>query len=471
MQYRHQLKNFTGPVSFPLIGSCYDKGFLTFYKHMLNLRMKYGKIFTFFSFHKPLLVICHPTIVRRILSDPKSFYKGEDYTKYFAIAFGKGLVTSNGEDHRKGRSIFGKYFIRSSVAKYTNKFNEITLKMIHEFLYPAIESNNNKQESVSINVEHFFARLAFRNFMYFCCHTDTSVDPAFEKEICKVVAKGSYAMVRILLLKEPYWPSIFPNSRMMKRFNDLLGGYFTRCIEERQKRIANGETFDDSLTSLMEDHSLTPQDRIDHFKTLISAGHDTTAFFMSYMAYLLARNPEVQQKLYDYLDEKLGGLQKDNLSITADMFAELKYLHFVMMETLRMYAIIPVVTRECAEDIHIKEADVDITLPKNITILIPMIVLNKDPELWENPNEFNPSRFENKQSADFTSAKDGFFPFAYGSRTCIGNTMAQIESAIAFIHLLKEFVLEEDKGFRPNILAGISLTTSNGINVRLRKRF
>ncbi len=436
---------------------------------MFQLRMRYGQIFTFFSFHKPLLVICHPKIVKRILSDSKTFYKGDDYTVYFARAFGKGLVTSNGEDHRKGRSIFGKYFIRSSVSKMTEKFNQITIHAISTILTPIV--NDTTKSSTVINIEEFFAVLALRNFMYFCCHTDISTNPKLESRLCHTVAKASYAMVRVLLLKEPDLPNLFPNSHQVKMFNDLMDETFNLCVDERQRRDQAEEPIDDALTVLINDDSLTAQDRIDHFKTMISAGHDTTAFFMSYMAYLLARNPHIQQKLYDYLDEKLeGGIQRPNLSISADVFAELKYLHFVMMETLRMYAIIPVVTRECAEDVHIKEAEVEVTIPKNITVLMPMIVMNKDPELWENPNEFNPSRFEHKQSADFTSAKDGFFPFAYGSRTCIGNVLAQIESAIAFIHILRQFVIEEDKGFRPNILAGISLTTSNGINIRLRKR-
>ena len=471
-QYHQQLKYFPGPISFPIIGSCYDKGFLALYKHLLNLRKQYGRIYKVFSFHKPLLVVCDPIVARRILSDPKSFYKGEDYTRYFALAFGKGLVTANGDDHRKGRGILGKYFIRSSIAKYAVKFNEITNAMIDEFLAPQVNVDNTLAKGVVFNMEEFFAKLAFRTFMYFCCRTDSSRDAKFETEFCHFVAKGSYAMARMLLFKEPYLPSILPYSKMVGTFNNMCADFLNRCIDERKQRIAQGESFeDDALAALINDRTLTDTDREDHFKTLITAGHDTTAFFMSYMAYLLARNPQIQQKLYDYLDETLeGGIQRPNLCITADEFANLKYLHFVMMETLRMYAIIPVVTRECGEDIHIKETDIDITIPKNITILIPMIVMNRDPELWDNPNEFNPSRFENKQSADFTSAKDGFFPFAYGSRTCIGNVLAQIESAIAFIHLLRQFVIEEDQGFRPNILAGISLTTSNGINVRLKKR-
>jgi cytochrome P450 len=378
------------------------------------------------------------------------------------LAFGSGLVTSNGDQHRLGRQLFGKYFIKASVAQSCGAFNKITQDMIAEYLKPKVAASST---GVKFNMEEFFARLALRNFMMFSSNVDTSKDPKFESILCHAVADGSYAVARMVLLQEPHY-SIFPNAKVVFRFNAIAEKFFYACIDERKQKLAAGETFDDALTVLMTDQQLSEQDRLDHFKTLISAGHDTTAFFMSYMAYLLARNPVIQQRLHDYLEEKL----RDKQVITADDFVELKYLHCVMMETLRLYAIIPVVTRECREDVHVKDAELSVVIPKNITLLIPMIVINKDPEIWENPHEFDPSRFERKPSADFTSAKDGFFPFSYGSRTCIGNVLAQIESAIAFVHLLRNFIIEEDVGFRPNIRAGISLTTSNGINVKLRSR-
>ncbi len=460
LNYTRILRKFPGPPSFPIIGNCYDFGFLALYKHLSNLRARYGKIFTFYSFHKPILVICDPVVVRRILSDPKTFFKGKDYTETFHHVFGIGLVTSNGEDHRKGRALLGKYFIRSSIAKFTPQMNMITKKMISEYLTPLSAKS---PEGFAINIEEFFARLALRNFMMFSCNYDTSNDPHYEHDFCNIVSRGSFAVARAILFKIPYskW---FPNSRVMIEFNEKALEFFGKCLDQRKQRIANGDQIEDCLSELIHDQSLSDQDRLDHFKTLVSAGHDTTAFFMSYMAYLLARHPAIQTKLVNYLNEKVG----DKEIITADDFADMKYFHCVMMETLRMYSIIPVVTRECAEDVHIKEADIDI--PKGITLLIPMIVMNKDPNLWENPTEFNPARFEQKESGDFTSAKDGFFPFAYGSRTCIGNTFAQIESAVALIHLLRQYEIVEQKGFRPNILAGISLTTSNGMTIRLHSR-
>lgn len=80
--------------------------------------------------------------------------------------------------------------------------------------------------------------------------------------------------------------------------------------------------------------------------------------------------------------------------ITADDFGQLKYLHQIMMETLRYYAIIPCVTRVAAEDVYLKE--VGVTLPKGINLLCPMVVLNRDPEIWDKPSEFIPERFAEK---------------------------------------------------------------------------
>ena len=64
-----------------------------------------------------------------------------------------------------------------------------------------------------------------------------------------------------------------------------------------------------------------------------------------------------------------------------------------------------------------------------------------------------------------------FYPFGYSTRVCIGNTLAQIESAIFICKLLRKYRIEEDPGFSPQIISGISLTTANGIHVILKKRF
>ena len=76
-----------------------------------------------------MIVVMEPKAVRQILTDTKSFIKGSDYSNKFAIVFGEGLVTSNGDRHRADRSCLAKYFIRSGVEKYMGYMVDQTLKV------------------------------------------------------------------------------------------------------------------------------------------------------------------------------------------------------------------------------------------------------------------------------------------------------------------------------------------------------
>lgn len=446
------LRKFKGPLAFPLIGNCYSVEALSLLRYLSNLRRRFGRIFTFFALSKPYLVICDPIVVRRVLSDTKTFVKGSDYTSQFSVAFGTGLVTSNGEKHKSDRACFGKYFIRSNIAKYMSRVNDITVRAMSSLL---------KVDGKPFNIEHFFARLALRTFMDFSVGTDYVKDQEREEYVCNAVAKGSWAMGRMITMNLPMW-DIFPLVQQIKHVRKIIWEDMKPVLEERRAALERGELTDiDDCLSAMIKEKMSNDDVIDHMVTLICAGHDTTAFFSAYLCMLLAQNPACQETLRAEINTVLGARNE----INGDDVSTMKYLQKVMQETLRLYAIIPCVTRLASDEVHIKEAD--ITIPKGSNLLVPMFLINRDPELWENPSEFNPERFSG-QGNEFTSAKSGFFPFGYGARTCIGNTFAQMESAVFICQLLRKYRLVQEPGFKPAIFAGISLTTSNGINVILK---
>ena len=112
-------------------------------------------------------------------------------------------------------------------------------------------------------------------------------------------------------------------------------------------------------------------DVIDHMVTLICAGHDTTACFSAYLCMLLAQHPACQETLRAEINTVLG----TRVEIDADDVTAMKYLQKVMQETLRLYAIIPCVTRLASEEVHIKKAD--ITIPKGAKMLVPMFLINR----------------------------------------------------------------------------------------------
>jgi hypothetical protein len=199
------LRKFNGPFALPLIGNCYQAEALYFLKYLGKLKKRYGNIYTFFSFTKPYIVVAEPAVVRRVLSDTKTFVKGIDYTSQFAVLFGEGLVTSNGERHKADRSCFGKYFIRSNISKYMKMANERVVELMESSVTPGKPQN----------IEEFFAILSLRVFMSFSTSTDYRDNPEKEKEICHLVANASWATGRMITLGLPVW-DIFPPTKIIK---------------------------------------------------------------------------------------------------------------------------------------------------------------------------------------------------------------------------------------------------------------
>lgn len=175
-----KFQGFRGPHPLPIIGNCYNPmAMFSLIRFMANLRKEFGKTYVMYLFTKPYLVLLEPTVVRRVLSDSKSFIKGVDYSTTFALLFGKGLVTSGHEKHRHDRSIFNKYFIRSSVTKQTPMYNAVTEQAIDQLLDQEIGDKND----INLNIEPFFAKLSLRVFMNYGFNTDFSDNLAREKEV------------------------------------------------------------------------------------------------------------------------------------------------------------------------------------------------------------------------------------------------------------------------------------------------
>lgn len=152
-----------------------------------------------------------------------------------------------------------------------------------------------------MNMELFFARLALRAFMRFSCAVDCSADPRFEEEMCHTVSDASHNIIMTILTSQPD-NSVFPHTKKVHEARRFVASYFTTCLREREAALQRGEKHDDMLQALVEDKTLSEKEREDHFVTIICAGHDTTAFFMSYFSWMMAKHPHVQQKLREHIE-------------------------------------------------------------------------------------------------------------------------------------------------------------------------
>ena len=75
---------------------------------------------------------------------------------------------------------------------------------------------------------------------------------------------------------------------------------------------------------------------------------------------------------------------------TYDVLAQMEYLDMVVNETLRMFPIAVRLERFCKQDVEIH----GVSIPKGITVTVPISVLHRDPQLWPEPEEFRPERYK-----------------------------------------------------------------------------
>ena len=192
--------------------------------------------------------------------------------------------------------------------------------------------------------------------------------------------------------------------------------------------------------------------------TLVLAGHETTANALSFIVYLLSRHPEVARRVVQEVEDVLSG--------RAPTLADLKRLEYTTMvieEAMRLYPPAWVLERDSiAEDVV-----GGYRLPKGSLVGISPYILHRNPDLYPNPEGFDPERFSKAASA--ARPKYHYLPFGGGPRFCIGNAFALMEMQIIVPMLLQRFRLDLLPGFRLQLDPSVTLRPKHGIDVRLRR--
>lgn len=194
----------------------------------------------------------------------------------------------------------------------------------------------------------------------------------------------------------------------------------------------------------------------DEVATLFAAGHDTTAYALTWACVLLAHHPEVQTRLQAEVD----GFDGDALE-----HLRLPYLNAVWQETLRLYPTIPAAPRVCLQDTTLTTKTGDVTIKKGQRVTVSISQIHRNPAHWPQPDAFLPARFLEKPPRH----KLAFMPFGAGERFCVGRDLAQLQGRLV-LALVAQYVNFERLEHLPNTRVAISLLPREPVHLYVHTR-
>lgn len=400
--------------------------------------------------------VFHPEWVRQVLVDQAdALIRWERATEVFSVAMGQSVLVTEGEQWQRQRRMLQPGFTPKRVAGYA----ALMVSAAQDAFHTLAQSPSHQSVDMDSLMTDMTLDVILRAL--FGAHRVTDSRPISQA----IQTLSHYGITEMFKpFSWPLWVPL-PGVRRVRQARNTLNQVIQQHILAQQKAAQdNGE---DLLTMLRlaqdPEHpgqGLSAQELHDQTMVMFQAGHETTATAMTWWSGLVARHPEVAQRIHTEVDEVLQGA-----SPTPATLQQLPWLQASLKEALRLYPPAAILfTRRACQDVKIGPW----TLPKGHLMAFTPCVIQRDARWFDSPNEFKPERF-------LPGAPDiprgAWMPFGTGPRVCIGQHFAMLEMGLIAAMLMQRFRLTwpEDATWPKGDL-GITLRPAQAIRLKLHPR-
>ncbi|XP_029675425.1 cytochrome P450 18a1 [Formica exsecta] len=453
-----------GPWGVPILG------YLPFIKGDLHLRYnelakKYGSIFSARLGNQLVVVLSDYRVIRDTFR--REDFTGRPHTEFINILDGYGIVNTEGalwKDQRRFLHDKLRNFGMTSGAGKKNLESRIMCE-VDTFLR-GMAMRRGAPTNISLCLGMSISNVICTLIMGVRFHHGDSqfkkfmglIEEGF-KLFASVVAVNYIPIMRYLPCMQGVRNKISQNRAEMANFfqetvnqhrdtfnknnvRDLVDTYLLeiqRAKEEgRETQLFQGKNHDRQMQQILGD--------------LFSAGMETVKTTLEWAVLLMLHHPEAAKAVQEELDQVVGRSRQPTL----EDLPFLPITEATIQEILRRSSIVPLGTT------HATTRDVTLngyTIPAGCQVVPLLHAVHMDPELWDEPEAFRPTRFLTSEGK--IHKPEYFMPFGVGRRMCLGDVLARMELFLFFSSLMHTFDLRLPEGTSlPSLRGNAGITVS-----------
>ncbi|XP_051908127.1 cytochrome P450 2K1-like isoform X1 [Hippocampus zosterae] len=432
-----------GPRPLPLLGNLLQLDLKRPYNTLVEMSKKYGPVFRVYLGSKKVVVLAGHKVVKEALVNYAEEFGDRDILRIVSqYNNGHGVIWSNGDSWKEMRRFaltnlkdfgMGKKACEDKIIEEC----QYLLEVVRNFKGNAFDTT----QPINYAVSNIITSIVYGDrFNYDDPEFNAMVDGMNRRiqlagspsaqvfNLSPWLGKWLPQNKEFFRLTSDYTKTTLEMfSQLRESLNPLLprslvDAFFIRKQELEESGITNSHFHDENLIWTVQN--------------LFAAGTDTTAATLRWSLLLMAKYPEIQDKVHEEVSRVIGDRQ-----VRTEDRKNLPFTDAVIHETQRLANIAPIaLPHRTSQDVTFR----GYFIKKNTTVYVLLTSVLHDESEWEKPYSFHPDHFLDKDGK--LVKNDAFMPFSAGRRACLGESLARMELFIFFVTLLQHFRFQPSPG-------------------------
>ena len=408
----------------PVLGNVFGmagdlRGFL------LREYQRHGPIFRVRALNLRWVALVGPEA--NVFADQNSATHFRTWEQYhqFGAALGahRVLLSMDGPEHIRMRRLL--------VKGYSPKMLESNLDLAHEVTLRAIEG---WPQGRPIEIQRAMQQIITEQIGMFC--TGLSSEEYFDDLLY-------FLKMNIQLNITKRLPRVMERLPKYRRARRRMQAFYERIMEAHRPEMREGKP-QDFVDVLLEANEANPQllpetDLLVNVLAPYLVGMDTAASVCAFMLYALLMHPEILERMKEEVDE----MYAEHGAPTPAGMRKLDVTHRVALETLRMYPVVPALTRTVSNSFEFGGYRV----PAGTEIMLGTTVGHHLPDYFPEPEQFDIERYSRSRAEH--KQPGAFAPFGVGQHRCIGSGLSELQIALTLAAIVRKADLELERPERP----------------------